>query len=534
MKRAIKYFIVFLFVFSVVLGSSFHVFAYHPLVKVDSSDWVSNTDYTYKAVYPECIDSNYASNDNLYNYTYLNGETYFGCRNDIEYTVVRKVSVDVPAPGFYNSQDKYIIVQVDNTLFLFCGCQYCQFEVYQGELYQYCLKQNHQVNTTYCDYPYSSWYDDEALPYTVYKSDGLSPDNYLAVFSCGWYDNVDDFEIIYCNCDVAFYDTYTSGVGFTGSDLRAADTFNLSEGFEKDIYLESPLYVNYGSVSVTLSASDVSRLSFGSHAWLFSDIGFIYAMQSDYTSFLYQMQLSSTDGTTRETLFNYSHNTYVGDEILNVGNDYIFDTFQFTDFNYDISDIEITFFFVFVSDGMHLFFPGSLEIVEFESYEDDLEHDEVLGAIDEAASSVTGSINSASSNITGSINTAKAELSSEIAQALDDNFDRLLESDDPVPDLSFDTSDLDNEVNDEQDLLDDIYSSLDDKNKKYLEKLGYSSVDKLIEDKVNDLNNGSLTTSFDFVKSLFENVVNVTGVSTLVFFSLAFGFSMFLIGRRVS
>lgn len=540
MKRAIKYLIVFTFVISVVFSSSFHVFAYYPLIEVDSSDWVANTDYTYKAVYPERIDSNYAANDDLYRYSYLNGDTYFGCRNDIEYTVVKKVSVSIPGPpdfGYkYDDNDRYLVVQVDNTLFLFGGCEYCQFEVYQGVIYQYCLKESHQVLTTYCDYPYSSWYDDETLTWQVKKSDGLSPDNYIAVFNCGWYsyDLVTDFEIIYCNCDIGFYDSYSYDVGFTGSDLRSADTYSITSGYEGEIYLESPLYVNYGSVSVTLSEADMSRLSFGSHAWLFSDIGFIYSMQSQYTSFHYQMQLSAGGQTTKKNLFSYSHNCYVGDEVLNVGTDYIFDTFQFTDFNYDVSELDITFFFVFVSDGMHLFFPGSFEVVEFESYEDDLEHDEVLDAIGEATSSITDSVNNSSSSITNSITSAKVELSSEIAQALDDNFDRLLESDDPAPDLSIDTSKLDGEVEKEKELLDDIYATLDDKNKQYLQSLGYTSVDNLIEDKVNDLNNSALTASFDFVKSMFENVVSVTGVSTLVFFSLAFGFSMFLIGRRVS
>ena len=550
MKRVVKHFITLILVFSMICCSSLLVFAYHPVVSVKSSDWVIDTEKTYKAVYPERIDPNYAANPKFYTHSKLNGETYFGTRNESEAFVSYKVDVNIPSPIDLGNFGSCIVVRAGDTFFYFTGCYYCSFLMYDGNLYQYCTSKTHGCITSYCDYPYSSWYSEEAMTYQVTKSLGTSLNQLVNVFETGWYylDANTDIEIIYSSSDVELYSFYSENVGFTGFGNYEADEYSIDNGIKQSVYLQKPLFLNYGSVSVELDSSDVEKICFGSYAWLFKNFGFIFGMDSEYLTFAYSLAIKSGESNVAKTqLFSYKYNTFINDKLLDIGEAYLFNHFDVSDFEFDLTNTPLTFVFsyVFVSDGFHLYFPGSLEIIEFESYEDDMEHNEVLGAINSAAgdiisndnlntNKVTGAINSAAGSINSQISSSAAALSGEIQQCLNNNFDSLVTPGVSVPDTGVDTSDLDDVMSKQDALLDDIYKGLDTKQKQYLNDMGYSSVDKFFEDKINSLNNASMQSSFDYVKGLFENVLSVTGISALLYFSLIFGFGMFLIGRRVS
>lgn len=509
MKRVAKIITVFILSLSVILCSSFSVFAYHPVISVKSSDWNIVSDDTYSGVYPNKIPGHNLFEDYVYKHEELNGSTYYTSRfSDDNYYQITKSDVTIPQ---FPQTDSWAfgswLPDFDKIVFK-CGYSfYCAF--IQGFNKVYLTESNllnfdvtgvtGEIDYYKFTYPFSTWQYDSYVDY--YGGDNLISFNIP-----------NPVDIVWSTIDIYSADKTKITHKADNNDIQ---------GTKHEIEYETPVSVLTGTMSVTVDKDSVSRLSFGSFALLFKNFGFVCGYDTGLLSYSYSLTIrKGIDLSGTAEIMAYSYDSTCSDYGLDVGEAYINNTFDVLDINYDMSqDVEFIFNYKFVSDSYHLYFPGSIDFVEFENYEDDMEHDEVMNAINDAATVIGGSVTSASS-----------ELASEIAST----YDKLVTSTQPKPDLSIDTGKVDNIVAEEEEILNNIYDDINSRTDEYLKVIGFSSLEGLFDEKINDLNNDQLSASFDFVKSLFDQVVSATGVSTLLFFSLCFGFCIFVLGRRLS
>lgn len=518
MKRVARYITVFVLSLSVIVCSSFSVFAYLPTIGIKSDDWDITSDGTFKEVYPNSYPGYIYDGSPALSHEYLNGETYFGSSywNDDGYSRITSADVSFPLltgnwsknGNAYGNEAKHVIFQCGSSLFMAVfynvNSVYITDESYHSFM-DICFDVsgcNGEVDFYELVYPYTSWSFLEA--YEFYGN--------TDVVSFANFKTHDDVTLLYTDTNVMTYKfdrvyMYGSTVSYTNIDYT--------------VEFEKPVSVLEGKASFHIDNDTFNKLQFGSFAFIIENQGFICAMETGICSIVMNMTFSVNyieQGSAPLQVFSYD--SLVDDDSLEVGKDYIYSDMTFIDIPHGFIDgVTVDFDYCFVTDSFNLFFPGNISFVEFESYEDDMEHDEVMNAINNASDVISGSISSASS-----------ELASEIAST----YDKLVTSTQPKPDLSIDTGKVDNIVAEEEEILNNITSDLNARTDEYLKVIGFSSIEGLFDEKINDLNNAELSASFDFVKSLFDQVVSATGVSTLLFFSLCFGFCIFVLGRRLS
>ncbi len=145
-------------------------------------------------------------------------------------------------------------------------------------------------------------------------------------------------------------------------------------------------------------------------------------------------------------IYNYNH-----DEIIHPASKINYTScFIYFEYSEPVSVLEGS---LNVTDSYNLFFPGNLSFVEFESYEDDMEHEEVMNAIDEAAGIISGSISDATSDLSAEIVDA--------AEGINDSIDLQTEI---ISDKLDDVSDsIDNASQNITDKLGDVGDSINDK-----------------------------------------------------------------------
>lgn len=395
-----------------ILWSSVSSYAYYPVITVESSDWtVPDGDialYTSSNVYPRRVP--FAGNDSVYQYPDLNGQTYFYASSWIDDFPLQKSStVTFPdLPVNYNQYSSRAVFKCGNT-FVFVASD--------DEYNLICLDSNNNlgfyggIDGAYIciytlTYPFTEW--------VLYSEIGVF-DELGKHF--GWLsdDLSDPFEVIWSDNTIYRYN------GSSHAPLKEADTWDFN-GYTDTVTYSEPISVTVGAVSLQLTSDDVARLRSGAYCMRIQDLGFVAGTLTTMCAVSYRYRLYLGDNIIAEgSVFGEdSQYEYMNVSNLNslapgqrVLNDYV----HFMDIGKDpvagetyTLNLAVSYF----SDGYNLFFPGKFELIEFESYSDDIKHEEMQSAIYEAADIVSGSVDSAKSEISSEIAEAAGEITSSV------------------------------------------------------------------------------------------------------------------------
>lgn len=491
MKRAARYITVFIVSFSVIVCGSFSVFAYYPIFSHKSSDWVVATDDIYSATYPDNVVMS-GIKDSVFQHTELNGETYYTSKFwDDDYEVITSSDVIIPElpvgefdfNGDSIENGKKIIFRSGSCIYIafvysfnnvylnnkdYHGNSVLEFDVTgcTGEIQYYMLS-----------YPFSSWTYDSYVDYYV--------DTNLCVFGDG--QGIPSVEIIWSDVDIFLND---------GDEIyHSADNSDMV-GTKYLLEFGKPLSVLSGALYFHIDSKTFDRLSESVTAFLFENIGFVIGTNTSFLDIRYDTTMRvNGEHVGHATLFHYNYNSsdslFVGDKVID---DFI-EIVDLSTLDFDGYGIDVVFSFSFVSNGYNLFFPGSLEIVEYGSYEESEEHKEIINSIQSG-------------------------------------FDSILNNKIGLEEVVIDTSVVDDIVQKQDEILKDVYGDLDNVIDNNMPD-GYEDYNDYLEDNI-DYFNENLFDAFGYVKNLFENVVEVTGISALILFCLSFGFAMYILGRRLS
>lgn len=521
--RVIKIVFALTLTVAILLCSSVFVSAYYPLVSIESDEWDIASETTYSAVYPNRIDSNYAPYDGCYSYSELNGDTYYGSRYWVDdYPFLTESAITIPnfpedaSPVFgqsLKSMNKFVFVSGYDLIAVFSSSAYVSYSVDcdNGDFDILCPSAMGEVVFYRCSYPYVEWKYDFVIDFFDMGTTGT-------VFTSG--DLPGPFSVVYSS-----FDLYK----FNSSDiLHKADNYDV-QGTTYTMKYEDKLTVLTGALSFELSLEELKFLNSGACCVRIDDIGMIAGMETAFLHLSYSLYVYDSSGNY---VGDYTLFLFDGiDSKLEAGTACIKDSVSFENFSvgeFDASGYTVELIFVFVTDGYGLFFPGTFEIIEFESYEDDIEHEEVLSSIHEASSVISGEISFARSELSSEI----VEAASNITTSINNNFAEIMHGDTGYAEPSFDTSGIDNIISDTDSTLDDVFATLDDKIFNNLPS-GYSSFDMYLKDNVDSLNT-RFSYAFLAVRNLFDRLVGELDISILILFSLVFGFAMYVLGRRLN
>lgn len=298
----------------------------------------------------------------------------------------------------------------------------------------------------------------------------------------------------------------------TGSIHGLADieiTGNSSTDFEYSYTLEKPLNLYSGFTTFMLQGEDINRFKYGTYAFSFDDVGCetlddTFFACVDYELFVLPVNASDESDKVESSVLlevplignGFSTETVPADSL--VLNDYVV-YWQNNYLNAESSDMyAVGLIWHFYSEMLCRFYPGTINIIEYEAYESDMEHDEVMGAIDEAAASVTGSIDNAASELGQEIAQSATDIQSSINQSAAEiitSVDNVGDSIDNASSAITDKlSDVQEEVVDE---LQNVAGSVDDASNKLSDKLG--EVKDGITNKLTEIKDNLL----DGIKSFF-------------------------------
>lgn len=554
--RIVKYITVFVLAFSVLLCNTVYSFAYYPIVKVESDDWSVNHDAIYSAVYPERIDSNYAPHPSLYEMSELNGYTYYGTRVGDDYSQTITYDVDFPTLNItFDETDFAFMFQIGTAVWMFvCTTNKLTFGYAprfdsSGNFlrYNFCfiLEEACTVSLYNCYYPYSKWSFSESRSYSSSDLNKMIVRNWFATASG------DVLEPLWISEDAAHKYLPSSNTFDYDSDFYfVAPTygwFSLQTMYDKTYHLEvlTDVYLFAGSLEFFIPIEDVYFLSSGECCLKLDDFGVIIGSDSSYCHAYYTidtykypslekyLSFSLYDGD----LFSDQQSSSIRAYDLSYGDYKFHDIISFQCFDYPFDDDPGTqeyivyLRYLFVSDGINLYFPGTFEIIEFEDYEEEQQHYEVVDAINGAVSSINGQISSSSSALSQEITGAISDMTSDINEQIDIKFDDLMYGDTGYDKPDFDTGDIDNTNSQTDSTLDNLLTQLDSD---ILDSLpgGYLSFESYFTDSMNTLNT-NFSSAFLAVRNIFDRLVSVTDIGILLLFSLIFGFSIFVLGRSL-
>lgn len=490
--RVIKTIIALTLTVAIVLCGSVFVSAYHPIFSLKSSDWVVATDEIYSASYPDNVVMS-GMKDSVFQHEELNGETYYTSKFwEDDYTVLTETEVVFPAlpDGNFKTNGKSVTTG-DKILFKSGDSFYIAFAYGFSMVYVTDQSYHSQLQLEFdvagCTgeivyyelcYPFSTW------EYHSYNDFYVNTD--VCVFSA---DNTPSaVEIIWSDVDVK---TYTGA-----NNYHSAADFDIVGSTHK-IEFEKPLSVLSGALYFHIDSKTFDRLSESVTAFLFENVGFVIGTDTNFLDIRYDTTMRvNGELAGHTTLFHYNYNSsesslFVGDKVID---DFI-EVVDLSTLDFDGYGIDVVFSFSFVSNGFNLFFPGSLELVEYGSYEESEEHKEIINTIQSG-------------------------------------FDSILNNKIGLEEVVIDTSVVDDIVQKQDEILKDVYGELDNIIDNNMPD-GYEDYNDYLEDNI-DYFNKNLSNAFSFVKKLFESIVEATGISYLILFCLSFGFAMYVLGRRLS
>lgn len=555
-NRTVKIFTVFVLAFSVIFNCTVFSYAYSPIVTVESDDWIINSDSTYRAVYPERIDSNYAPADIVYSVSELNGYTYYGSRFGEDFDMELTYTTKLPKNNITIDDTDFVFVfQINSVVWMFV-CSSNNITLAYSPVFDssgnfvkynfvYRLTEACKVSLYSCPYPYENWKYQES---STHSSSDLNKNivrNWFAsagddVLNPLWVSQGEVYRYDVSSSTIDNMDIMFMTSGYSDISLLYAKEFTLS--FERYFYILA------GACDEVLSIDDVRFLSSGDCCIRINDFGFICGTESTLAHANYELAVYSYPSMELQdtiVLFDsdlyFDTSDYVNSEYstydLKAG-DYSFHdilSFQFFDFPFDdnpqTTDYIVQLRYMFVSDGFNLFFPGTFEIIEFEDYEDDMQHNEVVDSIKDASDSINGTINSIGSDLGKEIASAATSISSSINENVNIKFDELLYGDTGYDEPDFDTESIDSISGQTDSTIDSIIESLNSDISSYLPS-GYVSFEAYFTSTVNTIDS-QFSYAFLAVRNVFDKLVSVTDISVVLLFSLIFGFGMFVIGRNL-
>ncbi len=524
-KRVVRLLGFFLSLVLIISCCSFSSFAYKPVVSVDHSDWVVADDYTMKSVYPNKIFNDL--HDDCYSYGDLDGKTYFRSMHwvdDFPYLTEYDVTfpafpADVTASSWarqvvFKNDDSFLLVQVVDSAI-------SKVLLDSNDALGFYAEEEASFDFYFLSYPYTEWvYADSFSPLELRR-----PIHYLLN---GLADSV---SVVWSNTNVYRYIQSENSVD---TIVHSPDNWDLV-GSSRTISFSNKISVIAGQISYSLTAYQLSQLKSGSYCVRIDDVGFIAGTYTKVASVLGFFVLYDSSGG-QVGMFPLLENGSLGFNLADVhapveATDRRFiDVVSFPDFDIDITDDSyvLKICYVFASDGYNLFFPGLLEIIQFESYEDTMQHNEVLDAIGSASGAVTGAISEASSSLAVEIHQASSDISNSVNNHLDSIFCADL-SDQYV---QGDASGVDEAVKHQDQVVSDMMNQLSGQVSEVLPE-GFIDDTAYIKSAIDDVDN-QYGTAIRLINRLFNTTVDILGVMPLMLFCLAFGFCIYMLGRKLS
>lgn len=519
--RLLGFFLSFVLIISCC---SFSSFAYKALVSVDNSDWVVADDYIVKSVYPNKVYNDL--HDDCYSYGDLDGKTYFRSMNwtdnfpyVTEYTVTfpefpSSISSAYSGQIVFKNDDSFLLVNLTDA-------EYCRALLDSHDVLGFYTSIETSVDCYYLSYPYTEWVFAE----TFDLMDLYTP---IHVLINGLADYV---SVIWSNTNVY---RYIQSDGSVDTVVHSPDNWDLV-GTSRTISLTNKISVIAGQVSYTLSAYQLSRLQSGSYCVRIDDIGFIAGTYSTVAQVLGYFGVYDSSGV-QVGMFPLFENYSVGFSLadshdpVDATDRRFLDVVSFPDFDMEITDdsYELKICLLFASNGYNLFFPGLLEIIEFESYEDTMQHNEVIDAIGSASGAVTGAISEASSSLASEI----ASAASDAASSVNNHMDSIFCADLSDQYVQGDASGVDAAVAHQNQVVSDMMNQLSGQVSEVLPE-GFLDDTAYIKSAIDDVDN-QYGTAIRFINVLFNTTVDILGVMPFMLFCLAFGFCIYLLGRKLS
>lgn len=485
-KKYFKSCIALVLAFTILCCGAVSASAYSPIVTIKSSDW-NCTDTVTGYKYPNNILIG-DDEDAFRQYDELYGETcYFSSDDDV--VTLDKIDVEIN-PDDFQFDGFYVFERYNRIYLINYEKDYTKVGL-DADGYFYVYVTGSEVHPDYgetvaynMEYPYNQWGDGVHM----YYGDGYKNE----LNSCSKMFVGTLLYPTFTNSDVF----YVENESFTDSLYCSSSTTDIINTVTFNVPLSKPLKVYAGAVSFSLTATQIQQFSLGRYAFLFNNTGLINGYDCSYACAIFQMNVYDSNlsvlstvplinnvywdciGMTGQTKTLSAYSASIEDFIVFWENDII-------NSSSDVYTCMIAF--VFISDVFSVFFPGTIEIIEYESYESDMEHSEILGAVDEAASLISGEISSASS-----------ALSQEIVNAASDIKDSINNS----------SAEIITAVNDSSavlsDKLEDVKDSINDSTNKISDKLG--EVKDGITDKLSDVKDGITNKLTEIKDNLLDGI----------------------------
>lgn len=411
-------------------------YAYRPVVSVNSSDWVYNNavdpsyiDNISSAVYPKLPSGASGYIDECYQYSDLNGQTYFTSKywmddlfKEDEFKSVKFPALGVDEDGYFGESYKNAckIIYENNDVLYMDICMNLDGMYANGKTMVEPYYDSNDivyfggldgsicyVETYRLAYPYTTWSyvggidrygesGDIPLGYVISQS-GIVKIGNLAWWG---YDIADS--------DGVVYDMYLSDS--SDPDGYVGFTFH---------WVSSTYYAAiFTALNFQVTGSALRFLKEGSACIRLDDFGFIAGTGDGFSYEKMYMVIQDSDGNVVEQV-DLVNDCITG---ISAGQAYVKDYVLFCDFFYDEELVDnaeytVTLYSALIADNYTLFFPGTFEIIEFESYEDDMEHKEVLNAVEEAKQVISGSITETKNELSKEIVNSSNEIKSAVNES---------------------------------------------------------------------------------------------------------------------
>lgn len=533
-KRVLKMIICLIVSVSIIIQCSFSSFAAKTMFSVDSSEWIVADKGVQKGVYPDKNPS--LAQDfipKVYSYSDLFGDSYVISKNWADGEDITQCDIllpEIPSESFFPSDYSSLIFCYKDSYFLLTGFDDSKahfVENYDNEEYQlYSVSGNQTAYLYTLSYPFTTWIYHSS--FTV-KQGNLNSSVIPYTYELKW-------------SDTPVYD-YTDpeySVWSSPSDFNIFDEV-FTHNFSKSLsYTSGLLYFHIPEdVFNKLLGSDI--------AFLLEDFGYIIGTESEFVYFTYNATFY-VNGTAFGTadFMDYTYRGWVTDDTHLPGYAYIndyYDPIDLTSFESFDTGVDILFSFQFASDGYNLIFPGSFSIVDYSDLKQEVQHNEVIDKIDSVGGSITtsignavtdisSSINSSTSQITGSVSDASDKISGSV-DAVNDNIEYIISGDIEIEQPDMDTSELDDIVAEQDEIIGDILSSIDVSVANAVPE-GYKNYGDYLIDNISSFKSSEYDSTFTFIRSTFDNLISSLSILPLVLFSLSFGFAVFALGRRLS
>lgn len=456
-----------------------------------------------RSVYPNRL-SSHTFIDEVYSHSGLNGSAYVVSKNWHDYGYEEEIEFYFPELPLANSDavifkngDVYLLLtgftSSDVKLIYNYDDPHFFFEKISGS--------STHVSIYSLTYPFDEWIFDSVVSFQVFNDSTY----------------FDELELHYNSLPVMEYVDYNS-VWFS-----AVDSSVYSSLISHNLTVED-LFVTSGALYFQIPSETIQNMDGKDTAFVFEDFGFITAANTSFVDFRYNMTFRLNGSFVSSGQFiGYKYLGFMDDKYFSPGSSEIFDHAEPVDFR-EVSvsgvPLDIVVTFKFISDGYVLFFPGDFSIQYYSEYVEDKNHNEIVDAIGGISSDITSSIDSSTSQIVGSID------------SVNKNLEYVISGDIGVPQPDLDTSELDDIVQEQDEIIGDILSSLDDSVSDSI-PVGYNNYGDYLIDNIKSFKSSEFDNTFTFIRSTFDNLVASLSIMPLLLFSLSFGFAVFALGRRL-